>query len=403
MPDDDTSTNSRSDRLARRRHRIRWVAVLVVALIVLGAGTVAAFTMTDEQPAVTAATTVPEGQVRNTSGTEHSLGDVNDVASTVATRPLSNDEPLRLWVGGDSLSGALGMALGEMTSPLGIVKTTVDYKISSGLTNNIRDWPDYAESAMKKNDPEVVVFMVGANDTKIVNSHDADDDGVPDWEPEYRAKVADMMDMFVGDDDQRTVVWIGSPPLRSDKSGGAEELDRVMREEAAKRRPNVLYVDAYELFSSADGGYTDTLKDENGKNVRVRIGDGVHLTPAGGEYLANAVFTLLDTRWKINEQSDPEHRIGYTILHGGESTDSGRGSGTGSSSGGGKRSGTTTSVPDDDDDGSTGSSTSSPPATGDPTASTTPPSTTETSTPGSTTPTTGGQTTQPTPTTTSTQ
>ncbi|HEX5097347.1 MAG TPA: hypothetical protein VFX21_15070, partial [Acidimicrobiia bacterium] len=161
MPDDDVSPTSRSDRLARRRHRIRWVAVLVVALIVLAAGSVAAFTLTDEQPAVTSATTVPAGRVDNTSGTEHSLGDVSDVSSTAPTRPLSNDEPLRLWIGGDSLSGSLGMALGEMTAPLGIVKATVDYKISSGLSNKIRDWPDYAESAMKKNDPEVVVFMVG--------------------------------------------------------------------------------------------------------------------------------------------------------------------------------------------------------------------------------------------------
>jgi hypothetical protein len=387
MSDDDVTTPTRSDRLARRRHRIRWVAVLVVALIVLGAGTVAAFTMTDEQPASTAATTPPNNQVDDSFDNEHSLPELSDVSNTVETRPLSNDQPLRLWIGGDSLSGALGMALGEMTAPLGIVKTTVDYKISSGLSNGIRDWPDYGESAVKKHDPEVVVFMVGANDTKIVNSHDGDDDGVPDWEPEYRAKVAEMMDVLVGSDDDRTVLWIGSPPLRSDKSGGAQELDRVMREEAAKRRPQVLYVDAYRLFSSADGKYTDTLEDSDGKSVRVRIGDGVHLTPAGAEYLANAVFALLDARWKINEQSDPEHRIGYTILHGGESTDSGRSSGNS-----GRRSSATTTTPPDDDGDNTGASTSSPPTSVEP-APTTPPSTTETTSPSSTP--TSGQSTQP--------
>ncbi|HEX5095095.1 MAG TPA: hypothetical protein VFX21_03745, partial [Acidimicrobiia bacterium] len=186
----------------------------------------------------------------------------------------------------------------------------------------------------------------------------------------------------------RTVLWIGSPPLRSDKSGGAEELDRVMREEAAKRRPQVLYVDAYKMFGSADGDYTDTLEDDNGKSIRVRIGDGVHLTPAGAEYLANAVFALLDARWKINEQSDPEHRIGYTILHGGESTDSGSGSSSGNS---GKRSAaTTTTEPGDDGDGGTGSSTSSPPTSDGSPVSTTPPSTTETSPTTSTAPTTAG-------------
>jgi hypothetical protein len=171
-----------------------------------------------------------------------------------------------------------------------------------------------------------------------VSSHDADDDGVADWEPDYREDVSRMMDLMIGPEPHRTLLWIGAPPMRSSTlNRGAKELDRVMREEADKRAPDVLYVDAYRLFQSRDGGYTDTVTDENGRTIRVRIGDGVHLTPAGAEYLARAVLALLEARFHIDAQADPAHKIDYSIRHGG-----GTGSGSGS---GGRRSTNTTTPP----------------------------------------------------------
>jgi hypothetical protein len=379
MADDDVQPNSRSDRLARRRRRVRWAVILLVAAIVGGAGTVAAFTLTGDDATSQAAPQPHAEHPDKSFKDEKDLPELSQINSdTIVTRPLSHDDPLRLWVGGDSLSGATGMALGALTAPTGIVKTQVDYKVSSGLTNRIRDWQPYAKTAMTKNDPEVVVFMVGANDTKIVNSQDRDGDGIPDWQPEYRAKVDAMMDILVGDSPKRLVLWIGSPTLRdTTENRGAQQLDTIMREEAAKRKPDVLYVDAYRLFSDINGGYTDTLTNADGKRVRVRVGDGVHVTPAGAEYLANAVFALLDARWHINEQSDPAHRIGYEIMHGtGEGSGSSR---SGSGSGSSHRATTTTPR-------TGGSSTSTPetvdePTTVDPTQETTVPTT------GATTPT----------------
>ncbi len=102
----------------------------------------------------------------------------------------------------------------------------------------VRDWQEYAAEAMDEQDPEAVVFMIGTNDASVVNSQDANDDGVADWEPDYRERVASMMDLLVGGEKKRTVIWIGAPTMRDDdRDKDVVELNRVMREEAAAAQP----------------------------------------------------------------------------------------------------------------------------------------------------------------------
>jgi hypothetical protein len=153
--------------------------------------------------------------------------------------------------------------------------------------------------------------MVGANDSVFVDADGA-------WEAPYRARVAALMDLFAGGDAHRTVIWIGPPTLRDDEMDrGAAELGRVMREEA-DARGDVTYLDAYTLFSGDRGGYCAELRTRDGEVRRVRVGDGVHFTAAGGQHLALEAFDLLDARWRIRAQADPDSPIGFDIAAGGE-------------------------------------------------------------------------------------
>jgi hypothetical protein len=315
MTDDNVSTVSRQDRLSARRRGFRWAGVLAAALFVGAAGVVAAFSSTDDAPAS------PGGGAAAISSSDRDPTASSTTVSTpdtVPVRTLSHVDPLRLWVGGDSLSGALGPELGAILGDTGVVETHVDYKVSSGLVPGVRDWQSYAEKAMTTEDPEAVVFMIGTNDASIVNSLDANDDGVPDWEVGYRARVDDMMDLLMGPTKERNVTWIGAPTMR-DKSRdkAVVQLNQIMQEEAAKRAPNVTYFDSYKLFSDEDGEFSDHLDTPDG-NVRVRVGDGVHLTPAGAQLLATPIAALLDAHWHITAQADPSQPIGVTVAQGGE-------------------------------------------------------------------------------------
>jgi hypothetical protein len=382
MSDDSLQSVSRQDRLAARKRRFRWAGVLAAALVVGAAGVLAAFTSTDDAPASpgNAAAIGPQSG-GSTSSTTVSTPD------TVPVRALSHDEPLRLWVGGDSLSGALGPELGALLGDTGIVETHVDYKVSSGLVPGVRNWQTYAEKAMTTEDPEAVVFMIGTNDASIVNSYDGNDDGVPDWEAGYRARVDDMMDLLTGPTGERNVIWIGAPTMRdTSRDKAVVQLNQVMQEEAAKRAANVTYFDAYKLFSDDDGEFSDRLDTPDG-NVRVRVGDGVHLTPAGAQLLATPIAALLDAHWHITAQADPTQPIGVTVAEGGELY-GGSGSGSGSSgnsntrkkSNGGSSTHKSTPTTEEETE-STTPDTEAPPATSPP-ETTPPPDTTPPADPG---------------------
>jgi hypothetical protein len=312
MTQDVPSDSDRRARLVarRRRSRLLW-ATTAIAAVALGV-TLVAFALGD----VTPAQSKFEPPARKQLARELPL----DAAKKSAEQPrvLTHAQPLRLWIGGDSLAGSFGPSLGDLVGATGIVSTQIDYKVSSGLaSNDVRNWYARATQQMSTANPESVVFIIGTNDASIVNKMDSNGDGVPDWEPDYRAKVGRMMDTLVGAAPHRTVFWIGAPTLETKSlDDGVVALDRVMKEEAAKRAPSVVFVDGYKLFAGPDGGYTNYLTDETGHEFRARISDGVHFTIDGAQYLATALFKLIDAHWHIQQQADGAHPIEWKLAEG---------------------------------------------------------------------------------------
>lgn len=312
-PEADTSNpdvTSRRARLAeRRRRRVRILFGVLVAVVVLGAAVFAVFAVKDEPKEATAVQSDPQFNPSQTT--------INQPAATDTVRPLSHDAPLRLWVGGDSLAGSFGPVLGDLVGATGVAKTTVDYKVSSGLWgSDFRDWPRRATEQMAAHNPEAVVFIIGTNDTPAVNMVDNDADGTPDWQVEYRATLNEMMKTFVGAN-HRTVYWLGPPTLGTESMDeAAMALSDTMRQEAEKFAPDVVFVDTYKLFSVESGEYSRVILDENGEEFTARIGDGVHLSGEGAEFLGRTLFALLDARWRLTEQADATQPIGWSFADG---------------------------------------------------------------------------------------
>lgn len=209
--------------------------------------------------------------------------------------PLTPDEPLRLWIGGDSLAGTLGPALGQRAAQTGVVLPTFDYHTSSGLSSpSFFDWPARAAEEIERVDPEIVVFIIGANDTGVVR-----DDS--EWRDAYGLLVDEMLELFTGDG--RLVYWVGSPTLRDDRMNQAVEQVNAVARDRVSERNDATFVDAYDLFSDEDGEYTPTRRSFDGGDVRVRTNDGIHFTPAGGELLAAYVFAYLDEHCDVERQA----------------------------------------------------------------------------------------------------
>jgi len=247
MTDEQTpEVESRRARLATRRHRWRVFTIAsLVVLLVAGAATAAALHARNADSAPNTAD--PASATTPGHVTEPNLGKASKLKPP---RRLTHDNPLKLWIGGDSLAGSFGPALGQTAGATGVVKATIDYKVSSGLEDQgIRDWYQHAQETMASEDPDAVVFIIGTNDAPIVNTYDANGDGVPDWEKDYREKVDRMMATFVGGKRHRTVFWLGPPTLGdSTLDRGTEKLGPLMEQEARKFAPDVVYIDTYKLF-----------------------------------------------------------------------------------------------------------------------------------------------------------
>jgi hypothetical protein len=244
---------------------------------------------------------------------------------------LTPDEALRLWIAGDSLAGSLGPSLGDRAAATGIVQPVYDSRVSSGLsTPEFFDWPEHATAEMARLDPEIVVFIMGANDWRTP--------GRGGWEDEYGLQVEEMMRIFDDGGDTRHVYWVGSPTMQERrKDQGVQQVNAIARE-VVEQHDRATYVDAYELFSDddADGGYVASVPGPSGKSVRVRAGDGIHFTVEGGDLLGDSVYTQLEVRCDLDDQAVPDQP--KTVLRtrgsGGPSGTSGGSSGGSGSSGG---------------------------------------------------------------------
>lgn len=194
-----------------------------------------------------------------------------------APPPTGSLAGVRIYSNGDSTSYFMSVGVLSMAVAQGAVQVqpAAEYQLSSGLLGGASfDWYGYMSSQMAAYTPDVVVFMVGANDAHVGMDLGA-----------YAQKVGQMMDQLSG----KRLIWVGQPNMgRPDLAASVPGVNQVFAQEAAKR-PWVRYVDTWSLTSDANGNYMAYTPDGS----LARGDDGVHFTSAGGNYLAQAVIAAI--------------------------------------------------------------------------------------------------------------
>ena len=212
----------------------------------------------------------------------------------LSSRPITEDDPLKLWVGGDSLSLSLTVGFGRVTSPT-LVDFTRDTQLSSGLTRkDFLDWPQRLARLLVEDRPDVLVVMFGGNDYQdvIFNGQLLERPSQP-WLDFYRSRVKEAMDLL--NQPGLQVIWVGQPVMRNDfYSTGMAHLNEIYRSEAATRS-SIAYFDTWSLFTDPQGNYTETID-----GTLMRESDGIHLTTAGGIRLAEAIWQQVAPNWRLN-------------------------------------------------------------------------------------------------------
>ena len=228
-------------------------------------------------------TTVPEG-----------------ATTTVPPRPQLRTptaaQPLRLWVGGDSIVRDFGESVLRLTAPDPLFDPVLHYEISSGLTRpDYYDWPGALADDMAATDPEVVVIMFGANDGQGIVTADGtaiQEVSDPAWDDEYARRVGAVMDLL-RDGEDRLVYWVLQPPMRDGGFDARIDIINAVYQREAADRPWIQIVDTTPLFGDASGDYADALPGPSGAVADLRQGDGIHLSRDGADLLAQHVLGLV--------------------------------------------------------------------------------------------------------------
>jgi hypothetical protein len=292
-----------------RRRRVLALGVAVVLLVVIAVLARAMFGGSSPSDAAANDTALdagggsPNAAVAPAASVVTSDTAVVTVAGTDAPEsvPAANvgvpsaDNPVHLYIAGDSDAGTFGPYLQTLMKKTGMVDVTLDYKVSSGLARpDFYDWPARFAQQLPKVNPGIVVLTFGGNDaqglsdksgTFVVNQPKGGDDPDAEWRAEYGRRVGAVMDELT--QGGRTLIWVGIPnDDNPDVTARLAVQDAVVREQVAAH-PGVVFVDTWQMFSGRNGGWADWVIDpRDGQGKPVRAKDGFHLNTEGAEILA---------------------------------------------------------------------------------------------------------------------
>jgi hypothetical protein len=206
--------------------------------------------------------------------------------------------PLRVWVAGDSLVQVPGESLERAVGTGGAVQVVaLESRVATGLTRpDVYNWFTRFHEVAARLRPRVAVLSFGINDAHdymagLAEGRSVGPIGSPSWIAEYRRRVEGVTRELAGAGVY--VVWVGLPlapnPARNERF---RVINRILRESAEAAPGRSSYVDAYSLFAVA-GQWRAYRRDDRGRLVQMRAGDGIHYLPAAGDVLANVVLQRL--------------------------------------------------------------------------------------------------------------
>ena len=215
------------------------------------------------------------------------------VTSPVAAA-LATDSKLGIALVGDSMM-AVGLApylkrtLGKQEN----VHLITAFRSGTGLARpEVFDWIAEYPKLLDGQTVNLVICAMGANDAQgFVENGKVQAFDTPEWHATYRQRVLDLAKLLTRDGTK--VVWMTLPVMRSDKfSAKTARINQILKE-VLTDLADVQVLDANTVLADEAGHFRPFAKDAKGKLVSLRQGDGIHVTDAGAQLLADKLLPLL--------------------------------------------------------------------------------------------------------------
>jgi hypothetical protein len=215
------------------------------------------------------------------------------INSTITQTPENSaeDKIKRILIVGDSMSGDVGLSLRQLAFKYkqkeGIDIQIIDaHRHSTGLVvPSYYNWPLELPGILKKNEPQVVVFMVGANDGQSMRLENQTWvlPGSPGWAIEYERRVKQIVATMPA---SAKLVWLDLPPVRL-KS--LQEKTAMVNESVNNGLASCK--NCVHMETRANFGGDAYVENTPGRMLRSK--DGVHYSRAGASFVAAKIWTAV--------------------------------------------------------------------------------------------------------------
>lgn len=204
--------------------------------------------------------------------------------------------PSFLLLGDSMIAGSLGTSLRAALERGGRFRVAHASQLGTGLARpDVYDWMKVLPALLERERPRFVVVSLGGNDgTNIRDGAEVVDFGTPRWRQLYAERVEAMMRALATDGTR--VLWLGLPPMRDARLGRRAAYLNAVFAASARRVPRVEFLQLDMLVSPGEGRYATFMQGPDGRLLRYRLDDGVHLAPAGSRAIARWVLDWVRER-----------------------------------------------------------------------------------------------------------
>ena len=197
----------------------------------------------------------------------------------------------RILIVGDSMSGDIGLSLRQMAAKykqkMGVEIQIVDsHRHSTGLVvPSYYNWPLELPPLLNKTAPQVVVFMVGANDGQSMRLENQKWvlPGSAEWANEYEKRAKQVLAVMPP---TTKLVWLDLPPLRLKSLHEKTLMVNSAVKNALLTCKNCIYLETRSTF----GGNSYV---ENTPNSMLRAKDGIHYSRSGSSIVASTIWSKI--------------------------------------------------------------------------------------------------------------
>jgi len=188
---------------------------------------------------------------------------------------------------GDALADFAGQGIDDVYADSQDVAVVRKTRAEAGLLRaDLVEWPKFIRETLDGGQKiSLAVVMLGANDRQPIREGSETYEPLTDrWQELYRQRIDAVMQVFR--ERAIPVVWIGVPPMKSDKlSEDLIGMNEIIRESV--QRLGGAYVDVWPGFVDDDNHYTAIGPDVEGQPAKLRGSDGVLFTKAGARKVAH--------------------------------------------------------------------------------------------------------------------